>query len=113
MTVYLKTYLQEFFTSADTPERLTERLISSGFIPSKLLGTFETRGAFLSLRDVIRPNGFSSDSPHAHGFVLDLRIPFEEIGRQYPVRRFFRKLDSPFAHGMYREAAHCINEYIL
>ena len=109
----MELYLQEFFTCANPPEELTKRLISSGFQGTQPKGTFKTADAFLSLRDVTRPDGIGSESKHDYGFVLDLYRPLIELGDGHPVRRFFRKLDRPFAHGMYGEAAHCINEYTL
>ena len=106
----MTTHLQEIFTSTETPRELTSKLISAGFSEGKKFG-FETDGAFVSINPV-RSDGPGAETPHDCGIVLELYRPLRQLPEDHPVRKFFRSLNEPCAHGMGDIPQYRIQEYL-
>lgn len=98
-----KMQLQEFFSSADSQEKLVVMLNRAGFkrVRDKTMPTFQTRDAFIQVQP-IKGTGdhIAADTGHDYGFVMELYTPIQKLRKNSPVMVFFGGLHEACAHGL-------------
>jgi hypothetical protein len=94
-----KLRIQEFFSSADSREKLRRLLRQSGFVKTtdqdELPNSYEARGVFINLQKRV----IDKNVPHRFVCVMELYSPLEKLEPDHPVFRLFGSLNQPVDYG--------------